>query len=95
MAAALSLYYEYRMRGDKFAKEIDLALINTLGMAVATGATTWLVAPSRSYGSIHKFPWQQVRDQRKVSGMFCMALLPPIGDCNFPPPCLVILCCAQ
>lgn len=40
--------------------ELDLVLINTLGMAAATGATAWLVAPSRSYGSIQKFPWQQV-----------------------------------
>eukprot|EP00798_Chlamydomonas_sp_ICE-L_P002336 gene2336-8632_t len=58
-AAVLSLVYEARARGENFTKELDLALINTLGMAVATGATTWLVAPSRSYGAVHKFPWQQ------------------------------------
>lgn len=62
MSAALSLYYEYSVRGDKFLKELDLALINTVGMAAATGATTWLVAPTRSYGSVHKFPWQQMLD---------------------------------
>lgn len=58
-AAALSLWYESRARGEKFMQELDLALINSLGMAVATGATTWLVAPTRSYGAVHKFPWQQ------------------------------------
>lgn len=61
-AACASLYYEYKARGDKFKDEIDLALINTLGMAAATGATVWLVSPTRSYGSVHKFPWQQVNN---------------------------------
>lgn len=60
-AACASLWYEYRARGDKFKDELDLVMINTIGMAAATGATVWLVAPSRSYGSIQKFPWQQVR----------------------------------
>lgn len=59
-SAAASLWYEYRARGDRFKDELDLVLINTLGMAAATGATVWMVAPSRSYGSIQKFPWQQV-----------------------------------
>lgn len=35
-------------------------MINTMGMAAATAATVWLLAPTRSYGSVHKFPWQQV-----------------------------------
>jgi len=59
-AAAVSLWYEYRARGDKFKQELDLALINTIGLAAATGATVWLLAPTRSYGSVHKFPWQQM-----------------------------------
>lgn len=59
-AGAASLFYEYRARGDKLATELDLAMINTLGMAAATAATVWMLAPSRSYGSFHKFPWQQV-----------------------------------
>eukprot|EP00197_Chlamydomonas_leiostraca_P002373 CAMPEP_0202858132 /NCGR_PEP_ID=MMETSP1391-20130828/788_1 /ASSEMBLY_ACC=CAM_ASM_000867 /TAXON_ID=1034604 /ORGANISM="Chlamydomonas leiostraca, Strain SAG 11-49" /LENGTH=566 /DNA_ID=CAMNT_0049537017 /DNA_START=145 /DNA_END=1845 /DNA_ORIENTATION=+ len=61
-AAAASLWYEYRARGERFKDELDLVLINTIGMAAATGATCWLVAPSRSYGSIQKFPWQQMLD---------------------------------
>ena len=59
-AACASLYYEYRLRGERFQKELDLALINSVGMAAATAATVWLLAPTRSYGSVHKFPWQQV-----------------------------------
>ncbi|PNH06811.1 hypothetical protein TSOC_006794, partial [Tetrabaena socialis] len=62
IAAVSSLYYEYRARGDRFKDELDLVLINTLGMAAATSATVWMVAPTRSYGSVHKFPWQQMLD---------------------------------
>jgi len=61
-ATAASLFYECRARGDKIKEEWDLALINTLGMAAATTATVWMLAPSRSYGSLHKFPWQQMLD---------------------------------
>lgn len=61
LAAAASLYYEYQARGgENFKKELDLVAINTLGMMAATGATTWIVAPTRSYGSLHKYPWQQM-----------------------------------
>lgn len=35
----LSLAYEYRQRGDRFLSELDLVAINTLSLAVATGAT--------------------------------------------------------
>jgi hypothetical protein len=59
-ASAASLWYEYKARGDKFKEELDLVLINTIGMAAATAATVWLLAPSRSYGSLQKLPWQQV-----------------------------------
>ncbi|EFJ43257.1 hypothetical protein VOLCADRAFT_106890 [Volvox carteri f. nagariensis] len=61
IAACSSLYYEYRVRGDKFKDELDMVLINTIGMAAATSATVWMVAPTRSYGTVHKFPWQQSR----------------------------------
>ncbi|GIL62854.1 hypothetical protein Vafri_17075 [Volvox africanus] len=62
IAACSSLYYEYRARGDRFKDELDLVLINTIGMAAATSATVWMVAPTRSYGTVHKFPWQQMLD---------------------------------
>ncbi|KAG2496868.1 hypothetical protein HYH03_005269 [Edaphochlamys debaryana] len=62
ISAVASLYYEYRARGDRFKDELDLVLINTIGMAAATSATVWMVAPTRSYGSVHKFPWQQMLD---------------------------------
>ncbi|KAG2425650.1 hypothetical protein HXX76_013495 [Chlamydomonas incerta] len=62
ISAVASLYYEYRARGDRFKDELDLVLINTIGMAAATSATVWMVAPTRSYGTVHKFPWQQMLD---------------------------------
>ena len=60
IAASASLLYEVRARGDRFKQEVDLAAINSVGLAAATAATVWLLAPTRSYGSVHKFPWQQV-----------------------------------
>lgn len=59
-AIGSSLYHEASVRGKNFRKEWDLVLINTLGFAAATAATTWMVAPTRSYGGVHKFPWQQM-----------------------------------
>ncbi|KAG1673698.1 hypothetical protein FOA52_010567 [Chlamydomonas sp. UWO 241] len=61
-AGSASMMYEYAMRGDKFKDELDLALINSLGFAAATSASVWMLAPTRSYGSTHKFPWQQMLD---------------------------------
>jgi len=29
-------------------------------MAAAVGSTVWITAPSRAYGAVHKFPWQQM-----------------------------------
>lgn len=88
IAACASLWYEYRARGERFKDELDLVLINTMGMAAATGATVWMVAPTRSYGSVHKFPWQQVRSSGTVKCELpcCMDarhlhLLLPSGTC--------------
>jgi hypothetical protein len=58
--ACSSLYYEWSVRGENFKKELDLVLINTVGMMAATGAAVWVSAPSRSFGTVHKFPWQQM-----------------------------------
>lgn len=61
LAASASLFYEWRVRGDNFSKELDLAAINTLGLTGATAATVWLLAPTRSYGTLgNKFPFQQM-----------------------------------
>lgn len=60
MAVASSLLYEWQVRGDRFKHELDQVAINTLCFSAATGAAVWLVAPSRSYGNVHKFPWQQM-----------------------------------
>jgi len=57
MAIGFSIAYEMKIRGDRFAKEWDLAAINTVGLMAATTAAVWLVAPSRSYGSLNKLPW--------------------------------------
>jgi hypothetical protein len=60
LAFSSSMLYEWRVRGDSFKKELDLAIINSVGMAAAVGATVWITAPSRAYGAVHKFPWQQM-----------------------------------
>lgn len=60
VAFSSSMFYEWRVRGENFKKEIDLALINSIGMMAAVGATVWITAPSRAYGAVHKFPWQQM-----------------------------------
>jgi hypothetical protein len=60
LAFSSSMFYEWRVRGESFRKELDLALINSVGMAAAVGATVWITAPSRAYGAVHKFPWQQM-----------------------------------
>lgn len=80
-AGTASMMYEYKLRGDKFTKEMDLALINTLGMAAATSATVWLLAPTRSYGSVHKFPWQQVRGRVCRRSSHCL-LVPSMHTCT-------------
>lgn len=55
-----SLAWEARQRGENFTKELDLVAINTLSVAASTGALVWLIAPNRSYGAVHKFPWQNM-----------------------------------
>lgn len=58
VTGALSLMYEAQQRGDNFLKELDLVALNTISLMGATGAMVYLTAPSRSYGAVHKFPWQ-------------------------------------
>jgi hypothetical protein len=60
MTFSASMVYEWRVRGDNFKQELDYALINSVGMMAAVGATVWITAPSRAYGAVHKFPWQQM-----------------------------------
>eukprot|EP00879_Flechtneria_rotunda_P000742 GHRR01000862.1.p1 GENE.GHRR01000862.1~~GHRR01000862.1.p1 ORF type:complete len:642 (+),score=246.10 GHRR01000862.1:97-2022(+) len=60
LAFSSSMVYEWKVRGDSFKKELDLALINSIGLAASVGATVWITAPSRAYGAVHKFPWQQM-----------------------------------
>jgi len=60
LAFSASMLHEWRIRGDQFRSELDLALINSMGMAAAVGATVWITAPSRAIGAAHKFPWQRM-----------------------------------
>jgi hypothetical protein len=55
-----SLYWEARQRGDRFYKELDFVAINTLCLAASTASLVWFVAPNRSYGATHKWPWQNM-----------------------------------
>lgn len=59
-AASASMFYEWRVRGENFRSELDLATINSIGLAGATAAAVWMLAPTRSYGAMNKFPWQQM-----------------------------------
>ena len=60
LTAVMSLIWEAQQRGERFTRELDLVALNTLSLMGATGAMVWLVSPSRSYGAVHKFPWQNV-----------------------------------
>jgi len=40
--------------------ELDFVAINTLSFMAATSSIVWFLAPSRSYGSLKKFPWQNM-----------------------------------
>jgi hypothetical protein len=60
LAFSASMLHEWRVRGDAFRAELDLALINSLGLAAAVGAAVWITAPSRAVGSAHAFPWQRM-----------------------------------
>lgn len=60
LSGGLSMWHESTVRGPRFKDELDLAIINSFGMMFATAATSWCLTPTRSYGSVHKFAWQQV-----------------------------------
>lgn len=60
IAISSSLFWEARQRGENFTKELDLVAINTVSIAASTAALVWLIAPTRSYGAVHKFPWQNM-----------------------------------
>lgn len=55
-----SLYWEYRARGERFWKELDLVAIDTVTLQAANLAAVWLVSPTRSYGVPHKYDWQRM-----------------------------------
>lgn len=60
ITAGLNIVYELQQRGENFTRELDFVALNTLSMMGATGAMVYLVAPTRSYGAVHKFPWQNM-----------------------------------
>ncbi|MEW5298394.1 MAG: hypothetical protein WDW38_000873 [Sanguina aurantia] len=62
LSGGLSMWHESTVRGPRFRDELDLAIINSMGMMFATAATSWALTPTRSYGSVHKFAWQQKLD---------------------------------
>lgn len=55
-----SLLWEAQQRGERFSHELDLVAINTLSLAAANVALVWSIAPSRSFGSPAKLPWQRM-----------------------------------
>jgi hypothetical protein len=60
ITAGGSLLWEAQQRGDRFSKELDLVAINTLSLLAANAALVWSVAPTRSFGSPQKMPWQRM-----------------------------------
>ncbi|KAI8470469.1 MAG: hypothetical protein J3K34DRAFT_368498 [Monoraphidium minutum] len=60
LAFSASMLHEWRVRGESFRAELDLALINSVGLAASVGAAVWITAPSRAVGAVHVFPWQKM-----------------------------------
>jgi len=52
--------YEFQQRGSKIRTEWDLALMNVLTLSVANLALVWMMAPCRSYGTVHKSSLQRI-----------------------------------
>lgn len=55
-----SLLWELQQRGERFSKELDFVAVNTLAAGASAAALVWLTAPNRSYGAVHKMPWQNM-----------------------------------
>jgi hypothetical protein len=53
-----SLSYEATVRGDRFVKELDLVMANTLTLMAANAAVVWMVSPSRAAPAPGKMAWQ-------------------------------------
>lgn len=60
LAVGASLAYELQARGEHFSEELDFVAINTLGLAATSSAVFWMLSPSRSFGTVKKFPWQSM-----------------------------------
>lgn len=59
ITAAGTLWYEVEQRGDRFFKELDLVVINTVCLMAASSAMVWAVAPNRSFGG-PSLPFQRM-----------------------------------
>jgi len=60
ITACGSLLWEVQQRGERFGRELDFVAINTLSLMAANACLVWSIAPSRSFGSPSKLPWQQM-----------------------------------
>ena len=48
-----------QQRGDKLSSEMDLALVNVLGVMAANAAMVWLLCPNRTFQAPAKFGFQR------------------------------------
>lgn len=60
LTITLSLLWESVQRGPNFSKELDYVAVNTAALCLANGMGMWLLAPSRSFGSAYKLPFQEM-----------------------------------
>mmetsp|Transcript_5869 Transcript_5869/g.14910 ORF Transcript_5869/g.14910 Transcript_5869/m.14910 type:complete len:522 (+) Transcript_5869:208-1773(+) len=57
-----AVMYEAAHRGDRLKAEWDLAAANILQLSVANAMVVWCLAPTRSFGAVHKFGWQRAME---------------------------------
>ncbi|GBG69600.1 hypothetical protein CBR_g4430 [Chara braunii] len=60
MTIVLNLLWEIQHRGAKIKEEWDLAAMNIMAAIVCNGAVVWALAPSRSFGTLARYDWQNV-----------------------------------
>lgn len=59
LTCGLATFYEVQQRGDNFKSELDLAMVNVLGVMATNAAMVWLLCPNRTFQAPAKFGFQR------------------------------------